>query len=151
MRRKISYFTVLVLSSLLFGCASSIVDGEGIRTSNTVLPPKPENAAIEIYFSGKNPERPHSEIGRVSSRAWVLEKGINALKENARNDFESASPFDAPHNKFGRFMKYSQFSKLERQGLQFDLFEEIFQKFNAPAQPLVCVTPVVNGEIWSQY
>ena len=84
MRRKISYLIVLVLSGLLFGCASSIVDGEGIRTSNTVLSPKPESVAIEIYFSGKNPERPRSEIGRVSSRAWVLDKGINALKENAR-------------------------------------------------------------------
>ena len=76
---------------------------------------------------------------------------IQFLKENARNDFVSAYVFDAPQNKRGGFMKYRQFSKLESQGLQFDLFEEIFQKFNAPAQPLVCVTPVVNGEVWSQY
>ena len=76
---------------------------------------------------------------------------IQFLKENARHDFESAYVFDAPLNKLGRYMKYSQFSKLERQGFQFNLFEEIFQKFDAPSQPLVCVTPVVNGEIWSQY
>ena len=76
---------------------------------------------------------------------------IQFLKKHAREDFPSAYVFDAPQNKKGSFMKYSQFSKLERQGLQFDLFEEIFEKFKAPSQPLVCVTPVVNGEVWSQY
>lgn len=84
MRKHISYLTFFVLVGLLNGCASSIVDSEGIRTSNIVLSPKPENTTIAIYLSGKNPERQYSEIGRVSARAWVLEKGINALKEEAR-------------------------------------------------------------------
>ena len=76
---------------------------------------------------------------------------IQFLKERARGDYLSAYVFDAPQNKYGRFLKYSQFAKLERQGMQFNLFEEIFEKFKAPDQPLVCVTPVVNGEVWSQY
>lgn len=82
--RKINYLFVFVISGLLVGCASSIVDSEGIRTANTVLSPKLKDANMEIYFSGKPPERQYSEIGRVSSRAWVLEKGINALKDEAR-------------------------------------------------------------------
>lgn len=44
-------------------------------------------------------------------------------------------------------MKYSKFSRLEQHGMQFRLFEEIFQKFDVPERPLVCVTPVVDGEI----
>jgi hypothetical protein len=84
MRKLINYSTFIVLFGFLLGCASSIVDGEGVRTTNTVLAPKPESAAIEVYFSGKNPERQFIEVGRVSSRAWVLNNGINSLKENAR-------------------------------------------------------------------
>jgi len=48
-------------------------------------------------------------------------------------------------------MKYSHFAKFEKQGMQYDLFEEIFEKFGVPASPLVCVTPVVDGEILSQF
>ncbi|MDP1691369.1 MAG: hypothetical protein Q8L49_05340 [Burkholderiaceae bacterium] len=75
----------LALSSfILLGCASSIVDGEGIRTSSEVLAPKPKDSPIEIFFSGNAPTRPGKEIGRVSARAWVLEKGVEELKNNAR-------------------------------------------------------------------
>ena len=84
MKRTAKYLICITLLSSLLGCASSIVDGEMVRTSNSVRPPKPESAVIEIYFLGKNPDRPVTEIGRVSARAWVLEKGINALKANAR-------------------------------------------------------------------
>lgn len=44
-------------------------------------------------------------------------------------------------------MSYSKFAKLEKQGMQYKLFEEIFLRFNVPENPLVCVTPVVDGEI----
>lgn len=84
MRILFNYLCLLMLASFLAGCASSIVDGEGIRTSDKVLSPKPKDAVIEVYFFGKSPDRQVTEIGRVSARAWVLEKGINAIKENAR-------------------------------------------------------------------
>jgi hypothetical protein len=29
------------------------------------------------------------------------------------------------------------------------LFEEIFTKFQVPEHPLICVTPVVDGEIYA--
>ncbi len=89
----------------------------------------------------------------VSFKAKAYEKNgddaekIKFLKENVRNDFEHAFVFDAPFNKLGQFMSYRKFSKLERQGMQYRLFEEIFEKLNAPENPIVCVTPVVNGEI----
>lgn len=76
---------------------------------------------------------------------------IDFLKKHAREDFDSAYHFDAPTNKKGEFMKYNKFSRLEKQGMQFQLFEEIFQNFKLPENPLVCVTPVVDGKIISEF
>ncbi len=72
---------------------------------------------------------------------------IKFLKSRAKADFDSAYRFDAPTDKYGRFMNYSRFSKLEKRGMQFQLFEEIFSNFNLPERPLICVTPVVDGKI----
>lgn len=72
------------------------------------------------------------------------------LKSNAKNDFATAETFNAPVNKFGRFMPYKKFSKLESQGMQYRLFEEIFEKYEVLQNPLVCVTPVVDGDVWAQ-
>ncbi len=79
------------------------------------------------------------------------EEMIKFLKEHAREDFLSAEIFGAPQNKRGMFMKYSQFSKLESQGMQYRLFEEIFEHFEVPENPLVCVTPVVDGKVLSKF
>ncbi len=79
------------------------------------------------------------------------EDKIKFLKENARKDFDSAYSFDAPRNKKGDLMKYSRFAKFEKQGMQFTFFEEIFDRFKMPQNPLVCVTPVLDGKILSQF
>ncbi len=75
------------------------------------------------------------------------EEKISLLKKNAANDFHSSFKFDAPVSNSGKKMKYNQFSRLEKQGKQFLLFEEIFQKFQVPDSPLICLTPVVDGKI----
>ena len=75
---------------------------------------------------------------------------IEYLKNKAKADFSKAIKFDAPQNKKNEFMSYNKFHKLEKNGMQYRLFEEIFEKFNAPQNPIVCVTPVVDGEIWSK-
>ena len=77
-----------------------------------------------------------------------LEK-IQFLKDHAKVDYGNSFFFNAPRNKNGEFMSYKKFSKIESQGLQYRLFEEIFEKFGVPEKPLICVTPVVNGEIWA--
>jgi hypothetical protein len=74
---------------------------------------------------------------------------IHFLKSRAKNDFELAEIFDAPQNKRQNFMPYSKFSRLESQGMQYRLFENIFSKYKTPQNPLVCVTPVVDGNILS--
>ncbi len=65
-------------------------------------------------------------------------------------DFEIAYKFDAPSDKYGNFMKYNKFARLESKGRQFELFEEIFQRFQVPQNPLICVTPVVDGKILAE-
>lgn len=75
---------------------------------------------------------------------------IEFLKSKAKEDYSKAITFNAPQNKNNKFMSYNKFHKLEKNGMQYQLFEEIFEKFNAPQNPIVCVTPVVDGEIWSK-
>ena len=72
---------------------------------------------------------------------------IKFLKSRVKEDFAGAYKFDAPTNKKGEFMKYYKFAKLEKRGMHFQLFEEIFSHFDVPERPLVCVTPVVDGKI----
>ncbi len=75
---------------------------------------------------------------------------INYLKEKAPYDYDTAFVFDSPKNKKGEFMTYKNFTKLEKQGMQYQLFEEIFEKFRVPQNPLICVTPVVDGVVFGR-
>ncbi len=75
---------------------------------------------------------------------------IQFLKKNAKEDFKSAYVFEAPINKRSEFMAYNKFAKLEEQGMHYELFEEIFTNFKVPENPLICVTPVVDGKIIGQ-
>ncbi len=75
---------------------------------------------------------------------------IKFLKSRVKEDFEKSYRFDAPMDKNGKFMSYKKFHKLEKRGMQFQLFEEIFERFGVPTNPLVCITPVVNGEFYAE-
>jgi hypothetical protein len=77
------------------------------------------------------------------------DRKINFLKSQAREDFLKAIRFDAPTDKNDKFMNYNKFHKLEKRGMHFQLFEEIFQRYGVSENPLICVTPVVDGEIFS--
>ena len=86
------------------------------------------------------------------SVAYEMEGGddrkIAFLKSRAKEDFDNAYKFNAPQDKQGRFMSYKRFHKFEKRGMHFQLFEEIFSYFNVPEHPLICVTPVVDGDIY---
>jgi hypothetical protein len=71
---------------------------------------------------------------------------IEYLKGRVKEDYNSAYKFDAPQNEKGEFMKYTKFAKLEKRGMHFQLFEEIFSHFDVLEHPLICVTPVVDGK-----
>jgi hypothetical protein len=78
------------------------------------------------------------------------DRKIEFLKSQAKEDYSKAISFDAPSDKNEKFMSYNKFHKLEKRGMHFQLFEAIFQKYGVAENPLVCVTPVVDGEIYSQ-
>lgn len=78
------------------------------------------------------------------------DKKIEFLKSRAKEDFSKSVLFNSPIDKQGKFMDYNKFHKLEKRGMHFQLFENIFQTYGVPENPLVCVTPVVDGEIYSQ-
>ena len=75
---------------------------------------------------------------------------IEFLKSHAKEDYSKAIIFNAPSDENGKFMSYSKFHKLEKRGMHVQLFEEIFTKFEVVQNPLICVTPVVDGEVYSQ-
>lgn len=74
---------------------------------------------------------------------------IKFLKSRVKEDFQQSEIFNAPQNRNNQFMTYSKFAKLESQGMQYQLFEEIFTKYKVPQNPLICVTPVVDGIVFS--
>ena|SRR4030067_2807807 len=75
------------------------------------------------------------------------DRKMEFLKTKAVEDFEKAYHFSAPSDKNGKYMPYKKFARLESRGKQFELFEEIFRNFNVPQNPLICVTPVLDGKI----
>jgi len=78
------------------------------------------------------------------------DRKIEFLKTHAKNDYPKAILFDAPSDENGKFMNYKRFHKLEKRGMHFQLFEDIFQQFGVAENPLICVTPVVDGKIYSE-
>ncbi len=93
-------------------------------------------------------------VTEFKAKAYESDDGdkekISFLKSHAREDYKSAFKFDAPVSSNSEFMPYNKFAKLESRGMHFHLFEEIFRKFDVPENPLICVTPVVDGEIYAQ-
>lgn len=107
---------------------------------------KMKEIILNIYIIINN-----GDVTEFRAVAYEKEGGddnkIAFLKSRAVEDFEKAYHFNAPVNKFGSYMPYKKFAKLENRGRQFELFEEIFTKFNVPEHPLICVTPVLDGKI----
>lgn len=103
---------------------------------------------LNIYLIINN-----SKVEEFRAFSYQMEGGddykIDYLKKRAAEDFSRAYHFDAPADKYGKFMSYNKFAKLEHRGKQYELFEEIFSSFNVPEKPLICVTPVVDGKIIS--
>ena len=76
--------TIAITVIFLASCSSSIVSSEAIRTSSAVSQQSASNKTVDIVFADTAPQRSSTEVGRVSARAWLLEKGIEAIKQEAR-------------------------------------------------------------------
>ena len=82
--RFLSVLTIASTVIFLSSCSSSIVSSEAIRTSSAVYQQTSLNKPIDIVFADTASPRSSTEVGRVSARAWLLEKGIEAIKQEAR-------------------------------------------------------------------
>ena len=80
---QIGIILILAIASLA-GCASAIVDGDYIRTSDAVHAPKSDMAPIELFFGDARPGRDLVVIGKLNARAYVLERGMDELRKQAR-------------------------------------------------------------------
>ncbi len=72
---------------------------------------------------------------------------IEFLKSQAENDLNRAINFDTPQNNKGELMTFKEFNKLSKYGNEYKLFEMIFEYFELPENPLICVNPIVDGKI----
>jgi hypothetical protein len=78
-----SVFTV-TLALFIASCASSIVESEGIRTNVATVNSSSTNTSIAVYFADKPPSQAYEEVGWVTARAWLLDKGMEAVKQEAK-------------------------------------------------------------------
>lgn len=74
------------------------------------------------------------------------EEKIMRLKENLLAHFNESKDFPAPTNFLGKALSYRQFEKMKERGADSKVFEHIFIEFDAPDEPLILVTPVVDGK-----
>lgn len=106
----------------------------------------PEEKALNIYLIIEN-----NRVIGLKAKSYLVdgsdEEKINFLKSKAREDFNGSYAFDPPLYKDQKPFKYSKFSKLEKLGMHCELYGEIFERFEVPDEPIICVTPCLNGKL----
>ena len=107
--------------------------------------------------SGLTPSGIIRELG-----VWVHERSgtdsdkIAFLQTQAAADLAEAQRFPVPAQyvlvainsaETQAGLDYRGYEKLVQGGRHLEVFEEVFQAIHAPADPLICITPVVDGNI----
>ena len=82
---------------------------------------------------------------------------LRFLQKNVRGDYEATRTFPVPPRyetalagsdvpvKVAGTISFEKYMRLSSDGKQLDIFEEVFSAIGAPPDPLVCITPVVDG------
>jgi hypothetical protein len=65
---------------------------------------------------------------------------ISALQQRVSDDYKTAKRY-----KLARRFEWGEYESLMRLGRELEAFEEIFRDCNAPLNPLVAITPIVDG------
>jgi hypothetical protein len=77
------------------------------------------------------------------------ENKIEFLKSRAFLDYKESKRFNIPKEYLGKKnseLHYRTFIAMQRQGIHLDLFEKIFEYYDSPSNPLVNITPIVDGK-----
>ncbi len=77
------------------------------------------------------------------------EEKVSFLRSRAAEDHLLAKEFGAPSDKDGKYMTWKSYEKLRKRNMEIQFFEEIFREFNVPKEPLILVTPVIDGVVKS--
>ena len=96
------------------------------------------------------------EIGAVChERAGTDAQKLAFLQSQVATDFPVAKRYPVPDRYIlagdrgvaaPGGLRYQSYLKLTAMGRQTEFFEEVFQHLGAPENPLMCVTPIVNGQ-----
>ena len=97
------------------------------------------------------------ELGAVAyDRDGTDDAKLAFLQEHAEDDLKAARRFPLPERytlvsastaATQTGLAYSGYEKLVQSGRYLEVFEEVFQAMDGPADPLICITPVVDGLI----
>ena len=97
------------------------------------------------------------ELGaRVHERSGTDSDKIAFLQKQAAADLAQVQRFPVPAQYVlvavnsaatQAGLDYRGYEKLVQGGRHLEVFEEVFQALGAPADPLICITPVVDGKI----
>lgn len=60
------------------------MNGERFKTTSMDIKPKSKSAPIDLYFINQVLSRKYTVVGKVVARSWLLEKGMEELKNQAR-------------------------------------------------------------------
>jgi hypothetical protein len=82
---------------------------------------------------------------------------LKFLQNQAEKDINSAKRFEVPSRyvlidtsdnqiQQKNAMRYESYLQLSNMGRHLEVFEEIFEHYNAPDNPLVCITPIIDGK-----
>lgn len=79
---------------------------------------------------------------------------LSFLQSHSLLDYQQAKHYPLP-NRYRRYdvetgtettgLAYDRYQQLSRMGRNLELFEEIFEELGAPSDPLICITPIVDG------
>ncbi len=98
-------------------------------------------------------------IGQLGACRHDLEgsdqQKLSFLQARVEADLAAATRFSLPDNyklvlpdgTTTSGLRYQSYLQLSQMGKHIELFEEIFVHFEAPDNPLMCITPVVDGKL----
>lgn len=95
----------------------------------------------------------HEDILEIGVQTYNIDgpdyEKISFLKSRVEFDYNESQRFKIP-NKYlhdgASKLPYKRFIAMQRQGVHLDLFEEIFNHFDSPSDPLLIITPIIDGK-----